>query len=88
MDFILVSSRNGMVTRDDARDLQKFLKNVQRKAEKTANSKSDLVQIEEAGASLADEFKARNKAEMEIFRVRLAYGFSQYCLNFLSKKVS
>jgi glyoxylase-like metal-dependent hydrolase (beta-lactamase superfamily II) len=87
-DYILVSSRGGMVTKDDARDLQKFLKKVQRLAEKTANSKSDLAQIEETGASLADEFKAKTKAEMEVFRTRLAYGFSQYCLNFLSKKVA
>ncbi|MDK2982209.1 MAG: hypothetical protein PWQ55_2556 [Chloroflexota bacterium] len=87
-DYILISSRGGMVNRDEARDLQKFLKKVQRLADKTANSKSDLAQIEEAGASLADEFKAKSKAEMEIFRTRLAYGFSQYCLNFLSKKVS
>jgi glyoxylase-like metal-dependent hydrolase (beta-lactamase superfamily II) len=87
-DYILISSRGSTVTKDDARELQKFLKKVQRLAEKTTNSKSDLVQIEETGASLADEFKARNKVEMEIFRTRLAYGFSQYCLNFLSKKVS
>ena len=87
-DYILISSRGGMVTKDDARDLQKFLKKVQRLAEKTANSKSDLTQIEETGASLADEFKAKTKAEMEVFRTRLAYGFSQYCLNFLSKKVA
>ncbi len=87
-DYILISSRGGMVTKDEARDLQKFLKKVQRLADKTTNSKSDLAQIEETGASLVEEFKARNKAEMEVFRTRLAYGFSQYCLNFLSKKVS
>jgi glyoxylase-like metal-dependent hydrolase (beta-lactamase superfamily II) len=87
-DFIFISSRGTMVTKDDARDLQKFLKKVQRLADRNANSKTDLAQIEEAGASLADEFKTRTKAEMEIYRARLAYGFSQYCLNFLSKKVS
>ncbi len=87
-DFILISSRGEMVNKDDARELQKFLKKVQHLAEKNANSKNDLTQIEEAGASLVDDFKARNKAEMEVFRTRLAYGFSQYCLNYLSKKVT
>jgi glyoxylase-like metal-dependent hydrolase (beta-lactamase superfamily II) len=87
-DFILISSRGIMVNKDDIRDLQKFLKKVQRLAEKNTSGKADLAQIEETGASLADDFKAKNKAEMEVFRTRLAYGFSQYCLSFLSKKVS
>ncbi len=85
-DYILISSRGEMVSKDDARELQKFLKKVQHMAEKNANSKNDLDQIETAGASLVDDFKARNKAELEIFRARLAYGFSQFYLNYLSKK--
>jgi glyoxylase-like metal-dependent hydrolase (beta-lactamase superfamily II) len=87
-DFILISSRGEMVNKEDAREMQKFLKKVEHLAEKNANSKNDLSEIEETGINLADEFKARNKAEMEIFRIRLSYGFSQYCLNYLSRKVT
>ena len=87
-DFILISGRGKMVTRDDVRDLQKFLKKVQRMADKSCNGKSDLEKIEAVGASLASEFKARNKAEAEVFSTRLSYGFGQYCLNYLSKKTN
>jgi hypothetical protein len=87
-DFLLISSRGEMVTKDDAKEMQKFLKKAQHLVEKNVDSKNDLSAIEEIGASLADDFKARNKAEMEIFRTRLSYGFSQYCLNYLSKKIT
>jgi glyoxylase-like metal-dependent hydrolase (beta-lactamase superfamily II) len=85
-DFILISGRGALVNKDDVRDLQKFLKKAQRLADKYSNGKADLSQIENAGASLASEFKPRNKAESEVFSTRLAFGFSQYCLNYLSKK--
>jgi glyoxylase-like metal-dependent hydrolase (beta-lactamase superfamily II) len=86
-DFILISGRGELVTREDAKEMQKFLKKVDHLAEKNADSKNDLDEIEAVGASLVEDFKARNKAEMEVFRARLAYGFSQLCLNYLSKKV-
>ena len=85
-DYILIGGRGSLVTKDDARDLQKFLKKVQRLADKNCNGKSDLPHIEEAGASLAGEFKTKNKAEAEVFSTRLAFGFSQYCLNYLAQK--
>lgn len=85
-DFILISGRGKLVNKDDVRDLQKFLRKVQRLADKSCNGKTDLAKIEEAGASLASEFKTRNKVEAEVFSTRLSYGFSQYCLNYLTKK--
>ena len=85
-DFILISGRGALVTKDDIRELEKFLKKVQRLSEKFGNSKADAVQIEQTGASLMEDFKPKNKAEAELFRTRLAFGFSQYCLNYLSKK--
>ncbi len=87
-DFILISGRGKMVNKDDIRDLQKFLKKVQKLADKYCNGKTDLEKIEAAGASLANEFKTRNKTEAEIFGIRLTYGFSQYCLNYLSRKTN
>lgn len=87
-EFILISGRGKMVNKDDIRDLQKFLKKVQRLADKYCSGKTDLEKIEAAGASLASEFKAKNKTEAEFFSTRLAYGFSQYCMNYLSKKTN
>ncbi len=85
-DFILIGSRSSLVTKDDIRGFQKFLNKVERLAEKQSVSKSDLAHIEEIGASLAEDFRAKNRAQAEVFRSRLAHGFSQYCLNILSKK--
>ncbi len=87
-DFILISGRGKMVNKDDIRDLQKFLKKVQRLADKNCSGKTDLEKIEAAGASLVNEFKTRSKAEAEFFSERLAYGFSQFCLNYLSKRTN
>lgn len=85
-DYIFISGRGTLINKDDIRDLQKFLKKVQRLVDKNSNGKSNLEKIENTGASLVDEFKAKNKTEAEVFRTRLAYGFSQYCLNRFSKK--
>lgn len=85
-DFILIGSRSSLVTKDDIRGFQKFLNKVERLAEKQSVSKSDLAHIEEIGASLAEDFRAKNRAQAEVFRSRLAHGFSQYCLNILTKK--
>jgi len=85
-DFILISSRSLLVTKDDIRTFQKFLNKVERLAEKHSSSRTNLAHIEETGASLAEDFKAKNRAEAEVFRSRLAHGFSQFCLNILSKK--
>lgn len=85
-DFILISGRGKLVTKDDIRDLQKFLKKVQRLADKNCGGKADLAKMESVGASLSDDFKTRSKAESEVNRTRLAFGFSQYCLSRIPKK--
>ncbi len=87
-DFILISGRGALVNKDDIRNLQKFIKKVMRLAEKSCGGKVELARIEETGASLVEEFKAKNKVEAEFFRTRLAFGFSQYCLNSMPKKES
>ncbi len=85
-DYILISGRGGMVTRDDVQNMQKFLKKAQRLADKNCKGKTDLVAVEEASVLLAEDFKARTKAEAELFHARLVYGFGQYCLNTIAKR--
>jgi glyoxylase-like metal-dependent hydrolase (beta-lactamase superfamily II) len=87
-DYILISGRDALVTKDDIRDQEKFLKKVQRLSEKFSNSRTDQIRIEEAGLSLIEDFKPRNKMETELFRTRLSFGFSQFCVNHLSKKTT
>lgn len=42
--------------------------------------------MQKTALSYLDNFKARNKAEKELFRARLSYGFSKYYINNYAKK--
>ena len=80
-DFILISSRGGIITRDDIRDQQKFLSKIKRRLEKLSNSKANLAKVEEIGKAYADDFNPASKIDEKVFRNRLAYGFIQYLTN-------
>ena len=85
-DYLIISGRAVLVTKDDIRRAQRFLKKAFRSFEKLNNQHADLVNVQRTAISFQDEFKAKNKAEKEVFRARLSYGFSKYYINNYSKK--
>jgi len=76
--FVMISGRGGIITRDDIRNQQKFLRKIKRRLDKLSTSKVNLAKVEEIGKSYADEFIVNSKKDEKVFRNRLAYGFMQY----------
>jgi len=77
-NFILISGRGELVTHEDIREAQKFLKKVAQRLDKLAAAKTKTAKVEQDGMDLAEEFEAKNRKELEIFRQRLGHGFAQY----------
>jgi glyoxylase-like metal-dependent hydrolase (beta-lactamase superfamily II) len=77
-EFVLISGRGGIITKDDIRDQQNFLRKIKRRLEKLSTSKVNLAKVNEIGKAYADEFKTTSKKDEKVFRNRLAYGFMQY----------
>lgn len=84
-EYTIISGRNGLVTADDIKFAQRFLKKAQRTLEKLNDQKADLTKVQKTAISFLDEFKAKNKQVKEIYRNRLSYGFSKYYINNYSK---
>lgn len=80
-DTVLISGRGEIVSKDDIKEQQKFLRKIKRRLDKLSPAKVNIKKVEEIGASYADDFKASTKKEAETFRKRLAYGFVQYLTN-------
>jgi len=85
-DFILISGRAKLVTKEDVRQSQKLLKKILRTFEKLNNQKADLTKVQKSSISFIDEFKPKNKTEKELYLTRLSYGFTKYYINNYSKK--
>jgi len=84
-EYTIISGRSGLVTNDDIKFAQRFLKKAQRSLEKLNDQKADLTKVQKAAIAFLDDFKARNKQVKEIYRNRLSYGFSKYYINNYSK---
>jgi len=85
-DYMVISGRGSLVTKEDIRQSQKFLKKALRTFERLFNQKAELIKVQKSGASFVDEFKPKNKSEKNLFYVRLSYGFNKYYINNYSKK--
>lgn len=85
-DFVMISGRASLVTKDDIRQSQKFLKKALRAFEKLSSQKAENIKIQESGASFVNEFKPSNKSDEDLFRTRLSYGFNKYYINNYSLK--
>ena len=84
-DFTIVSGRSEIVTGDDIKETQRFLKKVSRGLERLNFQKADLTKVQKTAISYLDEFNAKNKIEKDMFRNRLSYGLSKYYINFYAK---
>ena len=80
-DFILISGRGALVTQDDVRELEKFLKSAEKKISKITSAKGKVDEIEALAEELAQEFSPKTKRELEEFKNRLVFGLSQYLFN-------
>jgi len=85
-DFILISGRGSLVTIDDVKDLEHFLKKAARKFEKLTASRAKVDQIEALGEELMEDFAPKTKREAEQFLNRLSTGITQYYSSHFSKK--
>ena len=77
-DFILITGRGLLVTMDNIKELEHFLKKAARKLEKLAVSKAKANAAESLGEELLEDFPSKNKHEAELFRNRLTTGVVQY----------
>jgi len=77
-DFILISGRGKLATKDDIRFAQRFIKKANRAFERLYSQKADIEKAEQTGRGYIDDFKLKNKAHQELFLSRLGYGFGKY----------
>lgn len=84
-DFTIISGRGTLVTKDDIRNAQRFLRKAARALERLNAQKADLTKVQKTAISYLDDFKAKNKQEKDMFRNRLSYGFSKYYINNFTK---
>jgi hypothetical protein len=85
-DFILIRGRGSLVTIDDVKDLEHFLKKAARKLEKLRPTKAKAEETEALGVELMEDFSPKNKREAEQFLNRLTTGITQYYSSHSSKK--
>lgn len=84
-DYTIISSRGALVTKDDIRGTQRFLKKAARALERLNNQKADLTKVQKTALSYLDDFNAKSKQESDLFRNRLSFGFSKYYINNFTK---
>lgn len=85
-DFVLISGRGEMVTSDDIKELDKFLKKAARKLDKLVSSGVKPDNIERLAVDLAGEFNTKTEREAEQNKSKLAAGISQYASSWSLKK--
>jgi len=84
-DYSLICGRGILAAKEDILELQKFLKSAQKTLEKLSATQATTTDAEESGMAMVEGFAYKNKAELELYRIRLAYGLSQYYITHYSK---
>ena len=84
-DYTIISGRGGIVTGEDIKATARFLKKAERSIERLDSQKADLTKVQKAAIAFVDEFQSKTKAEKDMYRNRLSYGFSKYYINHYSK---
>lgn len=80
-DYILISSRGGVITQEEVKQQTSFLKHVQTSLEKIAQTKADPALTGNLVPDLMKEFTPRNRKEEDLFMNRLAWGVQQLYTN-------
>jgi glyoxylase-like metal-dependent hydrolase (beta-lactamase superfamily II) len=76
-EYILISSRSGVVNQEDVKQQSVFLKHIQSQMEKLGHNKGDSSTLDGAVMELMKEFNPRNRKEEELFKTRLSWGYQQ-----------
>lgn len=76
-DYILISSRNGVINQEEVKQQSVFLKQIQSQMEKFVPNKAEGGTLEGMVAELMKEFTPRNRKEEELFKNRLLWGLQQ-----------
>ena len=76
-DYILISSRNGVINQEEVKQQSVFLKHIQSQMEKFVLNKAEGVTLEGMVAEMTKEFTSRNRKEEELFKTRLSWGLQQ-----------
>lgn len=76
-DFILISSRNGVINQEEVKQQSVFLKHIQGQMEKFVPNKAEGSTLEGMVAELMKEFNPRSRKEEELFKTRLSWGLQQ-----------
>jgi glyoxylase-like metal-dependent hydrolase (beta-lactamase superfamily II) len=85
-DFVIISGRATLITKEDIRQSQRFLKKALRTFDKLYSQKTEITKVRESCASFINEFTPKNTYEKDLFLARLSYGFSKYYINNYSMK--
>jgi glyoxylase-like metal-dependent hydrolase (beta-lactamase superfamily II) len=85
-DYVLISGRGSMVTIDEIKTLEHFLKKTARKLEKIAGYKAKADEVEALGEELMEDFAPKNRHESDLFSNRLTTGIAQYYSSHSSRK--
>jgi len=80
-DYILISSRSGIVNQEDVKQQSTFIKHIQSQMEKLAQNKAEPFSIEGLIPEMVKEFNPRNQKEEEFFKARLSWGLQQLYSN-------
>lgn len=73
-DYILIGSRSGMVTQEEAKLQTLLIKRIQSGLEKLSHRKAEPGLTENFALELLKEFPARSQKEEEMFKARLSWG--------------
>jgi glyoxylase-like metal-dependent hydrolase (beta-lactamase superfamily II) len=76
-DYILISSRNGVINQEEVKQQSVFLKHIQSQMEKFVQIKGDGSTLEGIVVELMKEFNPRNRKEEELFKTRISWGLQQ-----------
>lgn len=76
-DYILISSRNGVINQEEVKQQSALLKHIQSQMEKLGQNKGDGSILEGMIGELMKEFNPRNRKEEELFKTRLSWGLQQ-----------
>lgn len=76
-DYIIISSRNGVINQEEVKQQSVFLKHIQSQMEKFVPNKTEGVTLEGMVAELMKEYNPRNRKEEEFFKTRLSWGLQQ-----------
>lgn len=76
-DYILISSRSGVINQEEVKQQSVLLKHIQSQMEKLAKNAGDGSSLERVTEEMMKETNPRSRKEEDLFRTRLSWGLQQ-----------